>query len=331
MVKLRVKATKVNRSNRSKLYPLKFKPIYKELIWGGKKLREYFNRDIPEGKRIGESWELADLPNDKSIIVNGPLAGQTIRQVISKFPLEMTGDKNFRGPFPLLIKFIDTEQLLSVQVHPDEEACRKIGAGVAKTECWYIVQAADGAVIYKGLKRGVTKKRFEQAIKNGTVVDLLMRIPVKAGQGYLLPAGTVHSIGPGILIVEIQTPSETTYRIFDWNRVDASGKPRPLHITEALASINFDNADEKIEAVTKGDMVSCEYFQVCRQKSAEDSPMPLKAGQMQTIVILKGCGVIKSSETVPVEITAGDTLLIPAIYEGEMRFFAETEYLKITI
>jgi len=310
--------------NQLKLYPFKFKPIYKELLWGGQKLREFFGKDIPAGEKIGESWELADLPNDKSIIANGELAGHTIGQAITKFPMEIMGDKNFRGPFPVLIKFIDAKEVLSIQVHPDAQACQRTGSGVPKTEFWYILAAEKDAVIYKGLKKGVTKEEFSQAIRSGTVVELLDKIPVKKGQCYFLPGGTVHSIGAGILIAEIQTPSDTTYRIFDWNRVDAGGKPRQLHITEAIASINFDNpaADHK---------ATCKYFKVSKEQNAKDSLMPVRAGQMQTLIILKGSGVIESGGTISVKFTAGDTLLVPAVYEGKMKFFAETEYLKVTI
>ena len=221
-----------------KPYPLKFRPIYKQRIWGGQKLRELFGKDIPAGEKIGESWELADLPDDKSVIANGELAGQTISSVIEKYPKEITGDENFSGPFPLLIKFLDAEDILSVQVHPDAQSCRRIGKGNPKTECWYIISAVGGAVIYKGLKKGVSRKQFAAAIKEGSVAELLAKVPVEAGECHFLPAGTAHSIGAGLLIAEIQTPSDTTYRVFDWNRVDDTGKARELHIEEALESIH---------------------------------------------------------------------------------------------
>ena len=159
-----------------KPYPLKFRPIYKQRLWGGQKLREFFNKDIPAGEKIGESWELADLPDDKSVIENGELAGQTLSSAIEKYPKEITGEENFSGPFPLLIKFLDAEDILSVQVHPDEQACRRLGKGVPKTECWYIISAVPGAVIYKGLKKGVTKEQFAEAIKKGAVAEPLVKV-----------------------------------------------------------------------------------------------------------------------------------------------------------
>jgi mannose-6-phosphate isomerase len=163
-----------------KLYPLKFQPIFKQRIWGGQKLREAFNKDIPPFEKIGESWELADLPNDKSIITNGELAGQTLNSAIQKYPKEITGNENFPLPFPLLIKFLDAQDILSVQVHPDPQTCLRMGKGEPKTECWYIISAAPGAVIYKGLKKGISKQKFAEAIKNGTVDKMLQKVPVKA-------------------------------------------------------------------------------------------------------------------------------------------------------
>ena len=155
------------------MYPLKFEPIYKQRIWGGQKLREVFGKDLPSGEKIGESWELADLPDDKSLITNGELAGQTLNDVIKKYPKEITGDENFSLPFPLLIKLLDAQDVLSVQVHPDIETCQRTGKGDPKTECWYILAAEPGAVIYKGLKADVTKEQFEGAIKTGNVDELI--------------------------------------------------------------------------------------------------------------------------------------------------------------
>ena len=215
-------------------YPLKFNPILKERIWGGRRLTELFGKALPPGVRIGESWELADLPNDKSIIANGELAGMTIGGVANRYPGEIMGNERFIGPFPLLVKFLDAEDVLSVQVHPDEETCRRMGRGEPKTECWYIVAAEPGAVIYKGLKKGVNRTELEAAIASGTVADTLMNVEVAAGQCHMLPAGTPHAIGAGLVVAEIQTPSDTTYRVFDWGRVDEAGRPRQLHIAEAV-------------------------------------------------------------------------------------------------
>jgi mannose-6-phosphate isomerase len=314
-----------------KPYPLKFMPIYKQRIWGGQKLRAFFNKDIPPGEKIGECWELADLPDDKSVIANGELTGQTLDSVIQKYPKTITGDENFSGPFPLLIKILDAEDILSVQVHPDEQTCRRLGKGVPKTECWYIISAAEDAVIYKGLKKGVTKELFAEAVEKGNVAEMLAKVPVEQGQCHFLPAGTAHAIGPGLLIAEIQTPSDTTYRVFDWNRVDDSGKARQLHIQEALESIHFGDCSDKLQVTTIGRLVDCEYFKIDKGHQAKDCELLLSPGKMKTLIILTGSGIITAAEGNAVEFKAGDTLLIPAAYEGAVQFADDTQYLTVTI
>ena len=314
------------------LYPLKFKPIYKQRIWGGQKLREVFGKDIPATEKIGESWELADLPDDKSVVAEGELAGQTIDSVIAKYPKEIMGEKNFAGPFPLLIKFLDAEDLLSVQVHPDPQTCQRMRKGKPKTECWYIILTAPGAVIYKGLKEGVTKKDFVRAIKNGSVAELLAKIPVEAGQCHFLPAGTAHSVGPGILIAEIQTPSDTTYRIFDWNRIDEqTAKPRELHIEEALESIHYDMEGERLPVTTIGRLVDCKYFKTDKGRQVKDGERQLSGGRMRTLIIISGAGEFLGGGETSIEFKGGDVFLIPAAYEGKMSFAQDSEYLTVTI
>ena len=314
-----------------KAYPLKFKPIYKQRIWGGQKLREVFDKDLPPFEKIGESWELADLPDDKSVISNGELAGQTLCSAIEKYPKEITGNEDFSGPFPLLIKLLDAQDILSVQVHPDPETCRRMSKGEPKTECWYIISAEPDAVIYKGLKKGVTKEQFAEAIKKGNVADMLKKVLVEPGECHFLPAGTAHAIGPGLLIAEIQMPSDTTYRVFDWNRVDETGKARKLHIEEALESIHFDASGDNLSVTTVGRLVDCEYFKVNKGRQGKDCELLLSPGQVKTLIIISGFGTIPGAGAEPVEFKAGDTLLIPAVYEGVMRFADDTEYLTVTI
>jgi mannose-6-phosphate isomerase len=314
-----------------KAYPLKFKPIYKRRIWGGQKLREVFGKDIPAGEKIGESWEIADLPEDKSIIINGELTGQTLHSAIKKYPKEIMGNESFSGHFPLLIKFLDAEDVLSVQVHPDAQTCRRLGKGEPKTECWYIISAEPGAAIYKGVKKGVTKERFAEAIKKGNATQMLAKVTVREGECHFLPAGTAHSIGPGLLIAEIQTPSDTTYRVFDWNRVDEDGKPRELHIEEALKSIHFGERDAGLIVTRFGRLVDCKYFKVDKANQDKGSEALLPEGEMKTLIIVSGQGIICGGGVDAVEFRAGDVLLIPAMYEGAMRFERTTEYLTVTI
>jgi mannose-6-phosphate isomerase len=313
------------------VYPLKFKPIYKHRIWGGQKLRNFFDKDIPAGEKIGESWELADLPDDKSVIANGELAGQTLADAIAKYPAEIMGDEDFSGPFPLLIKFLDAEDILSVQVHPDPATCKRMGKGDPKTECWYIISAAPGAAIYKGLKKGVGREEFAEAIKSSNVADVLAQVPVKAGECHFLPAGTAHSIGAGLMIAEIQTPSDTTYRVFDFNRVDDAGRPRQLHIEEALESIHFDPSGDNLSVTTVGRLVDSEYFKIDKGHQAKDCKMLLSRGEVKCLIILAGFGRILGTDGTCVEFKAGDCLIVPAFYEGAMRFAEDSEYLKVII
>ncbi|MGA2914991.1 MAG: type I phosphomannose isomerase catalytic subunit [Sedimentisphaerales bacterium] len=307
-------------------YPLKFRPIYKELIWGGDKLKKFFGKDIPAGKKIGESWELADLPNGKSIITNGEFAGKTITEILQKFPQQLTGQKEYKPLFGLLIKFIDACDVLSVQVHPDKEAVKKLKTGTPKTECWYIIDSEPNACIYKGLKTGTTKERFAASIKNGTCVELLNKVPVKPGQCHSLPAGTVHAIGAGILIAEIQTPSDTTFRVFDWNRLQNS-KPRQLHIAEALESINFNQKPDDLPITTSGRLVDTEFFKVDKITIQAGSKRQIPEGIMKVIIVIKGGGKIESKDSQAVEFSKGQTILLPAAFSGNFHFNDYTEYL----
>jgi mannose-6-phosphate isomerase len=309
-------------------YPLKFRPIFKERIWGGRKLADVFGKELPAGRKIGESWELADLPGDKSVIVNGELAGMNIGEAVTKYPLQIMGKKKFAGQFPLLLKILDAEDVLSVQVHPDEETCRRMGRGEPKTECWYIISAEPGAVIYKGLKGGVTRNDFEAGVRDGTVSQLLGKVAVHEGECHMLPAGTPHAIGAGLLIAEVQTPSDTTYRVFDWGRVDNSGQARELHIAEALESIHF--TQEQLPVTTVGRLVDSRYFKVDKGHQARRTEV-LFSGKMKVVMVMAGGGSIIAKNALSVEFVAGDTILIPSRFEGAGVFSMETQYLTITL
>lgn len=313
------------------VYPLEFGPIYKQRIWGGRKLQEVFGKELPMGEKIGESWELADLPEDKSVIANGELAGRTLASAIIEFPKEIMGDEGFSGAFPLLIKLLDCQDVLSVQVHPDPQTCRRLGEGAPKSEGWYIISSEPGAVIYKGLKKGVTREQFAEAIKEGTVADTLSKVAVREGECHFLPAGTAHAIGPGLLIAEIQTPSDTTYRVFDWNRVDDAGKPRELHIEQALESIHFDQSPGDLPVTRIGRLVECEYFTIDKGRQGRNCEVLLSPGEVKTLMILSGSGTILKPGADPVDFHAGDCLLIPATYEGAICFTNDTQYLTVTI
>lgn len=313
------------------MYPLKLVPIFKRRIWGGQTLREVFGKDLPAGEKIGESWELADLPNDKSTIANGPFQGRTLGSVVARYPEAIMGTKDFPSPFPLLVKLLDARDVLSVQVHPDPATSRRMGRGDPKAECWYIIRAEPGAVIYKGVREDVTKEQFARAIEDGTTADLLEKVAVAPGQCHFLPGGTAHAIGPGLLIAEIQTPSDTTYRVFDWNRLDDAGKPRQLHIEEALESIHFGVPAKDLPVTTGGRLLDCEYFKVDRGHRGKGCGHFFARGQMKTLLFLTGEATIFSAYTEPVEFKAGDCVLIPAAFDGAARFNQDTEYLIVTL
>lgn len=312
------------------VYPLKFKPLFKERIWGGQQIAGVFAKDLPSGKKIGESWELADLPDDKSVILNGPLAGKNIAEAIQIQAEAITGKLDYQPPLPLLIKILDARDKLSVQVHPDAETCKRTGKGDPKTECWYIIDAEPGACIYKGLKPGTTKDQFAKAIEQGTCEDLLEKIPVEVGQCHFLPSGTAHAIGEGLLIAEIQQPSDTTYRVFDWNRLDDQGNPRQLHVEDALESIHFDPSADDLSVRSVGRLVDTEIFKVDKGHQLTGAETLLSPDLMKVIFFLSGSGQIINDD-IEVKFKKGDTILIPAAYEGAICFADETEYLIATV
>src|SRR4051812_75155 len=224
------------------LYPFLFHPIFKERIWGGRNLERLYKKNLPPIVPIGESWEISDRPGDESVIANGSLAGKSIRWLMDNSRKELLGCAKpaASNRFPLLIKILDAQEKLSLQVHPPAAKAAQLG-GEPKTEMWYIADATAEADLFVGLKRGATRSEFEKRIQDGTVAECFHRIPVKKGDTMFLPSGRVHALGAGNVIFEIQQNSDTTYRVFDWNRIDAQGKARELHIEKSLASIDFND------------------------------------------------------------------------------------------
>lgn len=311
------------------LYPMIFEPLFQERIWGGRKLNTLFGKALPTNTPIGESWELADLPKGQSIVSNGHLKGLTLRSLMEQYGESVMGSP-FTGVFPLLVKLLDAQDVLSVQVHPDAAACRRMGMGEPKTECWYIVAAEPDAVIYKGLKPGTTKAAFERAVENGTCADYLVKVPVAVGQCHFLPSGMCHAIGAGLVIAEIQQPSDTTYRVFDWNRTDAkTGQPRQLHIAEAIESIHFGD-ETPPPPKTVGRLVDAPEFKVDKGHDGPGRELLLKQGTMRVLVILTGGGTLTAPNTDLLPFAAGQTLLIPAVCQSVLEFAKDTEYLAIT-
>jgi mannose-6-phosphate isomerase len=231
------------------IYPLYLKPLMVERIWGGNKLGELFCKEIPQGKIIGESWELTDRPEAESLVTNGHFAGKTIRYVLEHHAEAVLG-KTFAAAtpsrFPLLIKYIDSETPLSVQVHPDDDDAKALNDR-GKSECWVILQADENASIVRGLKAGVTKPEYEAAVATGRVEDVLRSFTPKVGDVIALPPGMIHAIGAGIVLAEIQQNSDITFRVYDYNRLGLDGKPRKLHVEEALQTIRFEDTGDEFE------------------------------------------------------------------------------------
>lgn len=220
-------------------YPLTFQPIYQDRLWGGRRLARLFDRSLPPGRVIGESWEVCDRPDAVSVVAQGPLTGVALGALMATDPVGLWGQSVPAGTrFPWLCKLLDAQDDLSLQVHPPASLAGLLG-GEPKTEMWYVAAADEGAAFYAGLHPGTGREEFGRRARDGTVADLFHRLPVGAGDALFLPSGRVHALGRGLVIFEIQQNSDTTYRVFDWNRVGLDGKPRDLHLDQALAAIDF--------------------------------------------------------------------------------------------
>jgi mannose-6-phosphate isomerase len=285
------------------LYPFIFQPILKERIWGGRELERLYAKPFPPGKPIGESWEISDRPGDASVIANGPLAGKTLRWLMENHAAEILGKAKpaAEGRFPLLCKILDAREKLSLQVHPPAVKAAEL-KGEPKTEMWFIADAAPDASLYVGLKRGVTRAEFEKKIADGSVADCFHRIPVRAGDAMFLPSGRVHAIGDGLVIFEIQQNSDTTYRVFDWNRVGLDGRPRELHVPQSLASIDFNDFEPKLAEtkftadgkIQKRPLVNDPLFNVEAWKLDAEASGWLKPKKLQIIAVTAGKVEIRS-------------------------------------
>ncbi len=306
------------------LYPLRFEPIIKRLIWGGRRLGTVLHKPIGEGTDYAECWEISDHRADVSKIADGPLAGMGLRQLIRERSEELLGaDFADREQFPLLVKFIDARQDLSVQVHPDDEKGRRLANDNGKTETWVVMHAEPGSKIYAGLKEGVSREQFAVAIARGSVEHLLHSFPAVPGDCILIPAGTVHAIGAGVMLAEIQQMSDATFRIHDWGRVGADGKPRQLHIAESLEAIDFDQGPVvpiRAEALpvaggTLERLARSDYFALDRLNLDGSGPAEVGTpGRFTILVVLEGAVDVQSGpdgwDSQPLEY--GETLLIPA-------------------
>ena len=220
-------------------YPLTFRPVYKDYIWGGTRIITKFGRRMPPGI-YAESWEVSTRPEGMSVVADGPLAGTTLQSLVDTHGAALMGTRVGSGPFPLLVKLIDSRERLSVQVHPDDAAAARHG-GEAKTEMWHVLDAAPGAQVFAGFRPGTGKREMETAIRNARFEDVLATVPVSPGDTVFVPGGRVHALDAGLLILEVQQNSNTTYRLYDWGRVGHDGRPRETHVAQALRVIDWND------------------------------------------------------------------------------------------
>lgn len=324
----------------SELYPLKFETVLMEKVWGGSALSSGYNKKSNGSSKIGESWELSAISDYQSVVSNGFLAGNNIEELIEVYMGDITGDsiyEKFGNEFPLLIKFIEAQEDLSIQVHPNDELAKKRHSAYGKTEMWYILESKKGAEIFTGFKDGVTKEDYENAVKNGGIEKLLNKEIAEPGDTFFTPAGRVHAIGAGIVLVEIQQTSDITYRIFDWNRKGTGKEKRELHTELALDAIDFNQTGKsKIrvepELNKTENLVNCEYFNT--NIISFNKPLDKEYFTNDSFVVyicIDGEFTIlwdDSSERV----TKGETILLPAmIKEVTLKPLNEARLLEVYI
>ena len=285
--------------------PLTFRPIFMERIWGGRKLAELFGKKLPANKRIGESWEIVDRPEAQSVVARGPRKGKTLHELWKEGRSLIFGEVPNAPRFPLLIKLLDAHEKLSLQVHPPEQVARKLG-GEPKTEFWYVAAADPGAELLLGFCKPSTRVQFENALREGTAADYVHKIRVKPGDAAFLPAGRLHAVSAGNLLIEVQQNSDTTYRVFDWNRRDDSGQPRQLHVKQAMASIDFKDVTPKLVRPKGETLVRHELFEV--QKWNLDSPREATPRGQFAVV----CCVTGKLRCADVDLAPGEFFLVPA-------------------
>ena len=308
----------------NELYPFKFKSILKEKIWGGQNLKSSINKNIPTGKKIGESWELSGVENNISVVENGFLAENELSELIEIYMGDLVGDKvydQFGTNFPLLIKFIDANDVLSIQVHPDDKLAKERHNASGKTEMWYIIDAKKDAELISGFNREMDKQLYLNHLEKNELPDILNFEKVQKGDVYYIPAGRVHAIGSGIVLAEIQQTSDITYRIFDWNRKDDQGNYRELHTEKALDAIDFkfyDNYKTDYQSVknTTSKIIGNKYFETTVLEF--DQNIEKSYNQLDSFVIyicLDGKFEIEYFESEKITIEKGETVLIPAVIE----------------
>ena len=304
--------------------PLVFEPLFMERVWGGRRLETLFGKHLPATSRIGESWEIVDREDAQSVVHEGPLRGLTLHELWTDHRPAIFGAGLPDAPrFPLLFKLLDAQDRLSVQVHPRPDNAGLLG-GEPNTEMWYILAALLDSDLYAGLKRGVTRADFELALREGRAAEMIHHFPIKAGDSIFIPSGRIHAIGTGNVIFEVQQNSDTTYRVFDWNRLGLDGQPRALHLEESLQSIDFNDFEPTVTPPDREQLADCEYFRV--EKWPLSSPRRSDGEKFAIFCVTEG-----SVECCDRQFHRGDFFLLPAALSGaEIQPLAEGAWVLRT-
>ncbi len=310
------------------LYPIKFSPLFKEKIWGGRNIEKIFDRKLPTDQKIGESWEICDREEDQTLVENGELKGKTLQELMETLKTDLMGNyfKKMPKRFPLLFKIIDAQDDLSLQVHPNDTYAQSNEKDLGKTEMWYVVYASQDAKIFCGLKKGIDPNLFQKALSSDEVISYLQVFNPKAGDVFFVPAGTVHALGKGNVVIEIQQNSDVTYRLSDWGRLGDNGQSRPLHITQGMEVIAWGNKNNKISPTDQNKpLVSCSYFTVYKNNYRETKIEQIESDSFQVWIILEGSGKLNDES-----VQKGDFILIPAkIGEVEIEPHKPIHLLKV--
>ncbi|MFN4197990.1 MAG: type I phosphomannose isomerase catalytic subunit [Flavobacterium sp.] len=317
------------------LYPLVFTPIFKDRIWGGSRLAELFGKAISSGQ-TGESWELSAVPGDVSVVTSGLLKGKTLSELIATYPEELLGKRvveRYGATFPLLFKFLDARDDLSIQVHPDDNMAQEYHGGFGKTEMWYVLDAEPGAELIVGFQQETSPEQYLKALEQSQVVSLLKRYPVEKGDVFFLETGTVHAIGKGTVIAEIQQTSDITYRIYDYNRRDAQGQLRELHTDLALKAIHFGVRQPKMQYSKQinhnNQVVQCPYFTTSYLPLEGELVLNTDEPVFQVLMCLEGEFYI-TMENQSYAFSKGDTVLVPAVW-SQSRLSGTAELLVVSV
>lgn len=321
------------------LYPFKFEPILKEIIWGGNEICRFKNLH-PQRKNIGESWEVSHVKDNISVVANGELKGRSLEELIKTYGERLLGGtmpENFGPVFPLLIKFIDARDALSIQVHPGDELAQKRHNSFGKTEMWYVIKAEPGAYLYSGFSQAITPEQYLKSLEDNTFTDYLQKHEVKPGDVFFLPAGRVHAIGAGCFIAEIQQTSNITYRIYDYNRKDAQGNPRELHTELAKDAIDYTvYPDYKLAYTPKPNeiqtLISCRYFTTRLIEADPEKTIrpPVSTDSFSIYICMEGKACLTDKGGGRTELRQGETALFPAENPAKEIWFEEKSKILVT-